>query len=135
MEVYELIPINQKKSRQRLLGRSQPPHAGLHSKAYVIDGQHVVIGSYNLDPRSTEINTEMAVIIHSREVAEQMGRIFAQLTNPDISYSISLDEQGGTVWKGVEKGKPVLYHHEPHAGFWRGMQNTLFNMLPFEDQL
>lgn len=45
------------------------PIFGLHAKSMVIDGTIAVIGTFNLDPRSANLNTECVTIIYSKEVA------------------------------------------------------------------
>lgn len=50
----------------------------LHTKAAVIDGHRLIVGTYNLDPRSEHLNSEMAVVVDNRELAEQMLLIMDQ---------------------------------------------------------
>ena len=45
------------------------PIFGLHAKSMVIDGHLTVIGTFNLDPRSANLNTECVTIIDSEEIA------------------------------------------------------------------
>lgn len=45
------------------------PVFGLHAKTMVIDGHITVIGTFNLDPRSANLNTECVTIIHSEKIA------------------------------------------------------------------
>lgn len=45
----------------------------LHTKAAVIDGATVVVGSYNLDPRSEHLNTEVALVLEDPELAGALG--------------------------------------------------------------
>jgi putative cardiolipin synthase len=47
----------------------------LHSKAAVIDGESVIVGSYNLDPRSERLNTELALVVQNRGLAAEMAGI------------------------------------------------------------
>jgi len=51
-------------------------HAGpdtcLHTKAAVIDDTRLVVGTYNLDPRSEHLNSEMAVVVDHPGLAAQM---------------------------------------------------------------
>jgi phosphatidylserine/phosphatidylglycerophosphate/cardiolipin synthase-like enzyme len=47
----------------------RPPIFGLHAKSMVIDGQIAVIGTFNLDPRSANLNTECITVIHSERIA------------------------------------------------------------------
>jgi putative cardiolipin synthase len=44
----------------------------LHSKAAVIDEETVIVGSYNLDPRSQNLNREVAVVVRNRDVAVEL---------------------------------------------------------------
>ena len=55
-----------------LAGKSQ---AALHAKSLVFDRKSVFIGSFNLDPRSTALNTEIGVMIDSPEIASAGGRV------------------------------------------------------------
>ncbi len=45
------------------------PIFGLHAKSMVIDSATTVIGTFNLDPRSANLNTECIVIIPSKKIA------------------------------------------------------------------
>jgi phosphatidylserine/phosphatidylglycerophosphate/cardiolipin synthase-like enzyme len=44
-------------------------HVCIHSKVYVIDQEEVMVGSFNLDPRSASLNTEVGLIIYDNNVA------------------------------------------------------------------
>ena len=46
------------------------PIFGLHAKSMVIDNETTVIGTFNLDPRSANLNTECIVIVDSKEIAQ-----------------------------------------------------------------
>jgi len=46
-----------------------PPIFALHAKSMVIDGHVTVIGTFNLDPRSANLNTECVTVIWSDAVA------------------------------------------------------------------
>jgi len=39
--------------------------AALHTKAMVFDHESIFVGSFNLDPRSAHINTEMGVYVEN----------------------------------------------------------------------
>lgn len=51
---------------------AHPPVFGLHAKSMVIDGHITVIGTFNLDPRSANLNTECITIIYSGDVARRV---------------------------------------------------------------
>ena len=44
--------------------------ANLHSKGAVIDGRYVIVGSFNTDPRSLWLNTEVVLLVHSEALAD-----------------------------------------------------------------
>lgn len=62
----------------------------LHTKIAVIDGERVVVGSFNLDPRSERLNSETAVLIESREAAETLLRSMDER----LERSRRIDERG-----------------------------------------
>jgi putative cardiolipin synthase len=41
---------------------------GLHSKRAVIDKKHTIVGTYNIDPRSANLNSEMIIICRNNKV-------------------------------------------------------------------
>ncbi|MFQ9798897.1 MAG: phospholipase D-like domain-containing protein [Clostridia bacterium] len=44
----------------------------MHNKSMLLDGDLSIIGSYNLDMRSTYLDTETMLIIHGEEFAETL---------------------------------------------------------------
>jgi putative cardiolipin synthase len=62
----------------------------LHTKIAVVDGERVVVGSFNLDPRSERLNSETAVLIENREAAE----ILLRSMDEKLERSRRIDERG-----------------------------------------
>jgi putative cardiolipin synthase len=52
--------------------------AGLHAKTFAVDQRRVFVGSFNFDPRSAKLNTEMGVIIDSASLAERLSTFAGQ---------------------------------------------------------
>ncbi|AOK17755.1 phospholipase [Burkholderia cepacia] len=134
----ELYEYKARPGRPRLLGSRS--RASLHAKAYVIDQQILVIGSMNLDPRSAHLNTELALVIHSPALAQQVATIFARVTQPDDSYRVQLAALSGPgaselTWTGTDEGVLRTYHVDPHAGLLRNLMTGVFMLLPVDDQL
>ena len=48
------------------------PIFGLHAKSMVVDGEIAVIGTFNLDPRSANLNTECITVIPSSIIAQSV---------------------------------------------------------------
>ncbi len=44
----------------------------LHAKSFVVDGKIVGVGSYNLDPRSQNLNTEVMCVSEDEEIAAEL---------------------------------------------------------------
>ena len=76
------------------------PIFGHHAKSMVIDGQTTVIGTFNLDPRSANLNTECLTIIHSKSVARNVLIGMEEEFKPENSWETTLasnpDEKAGT---------------------------------------
>ena len=73
VEIYEFKPDAQERFKM-MTGALQKkmnftPIFGLHAKSMVVDGQLVVVGTFNLDPRSANLNTECFVVINSKTLA------------------------------------------------------------------
>jgi putative cardiolipin synthase len=134
IELYELKRENGKPVRQRPLGRKAPSYASLHAKVYVIDRKQAIIGSFNFDPRSEKLNTEIGIVIDSPQIAALLHAQFEESTDADSSYRLEL-QSGDVIWKTMEDGKEKRLHLEPGAGFFRRLQARLFALLPFEKQL
>jgi len=75
VELYEFKPYPQIRDelieRYPAIAESNPVFA-LHAKSMVIDGETVYIGTFNLDPRSANLNTEVGVLVDSKELADQL---------------------------------------------------------------
>ena len=66
------------------------PVFGLHAKGMVVDGRIAVIGTFNMDPRSANLNTECVTIIHSQQVAAGMLRGMEEEYKPENSWETTL---------------------------------------------
>jgi len=67
------------------------PVFGLHSKSMVIDGTITVIGTFNLDPRSANLNTECLTVIHSEEVTKEVAAGMEKEFLPENAWETTLD--------------------------------------------
>jgi len=67
------------------------PTFGLHAKSMVIDRQIAVIGTFNLDPRSANLNTECAAVIHDAHIAGALADVMEVDMKPENAWSTTLD--------------------------------------------
>ncbi|MGB0403235.1 MAG: phospholipase D family protein [Salibacteraceae bacterium] len=73
------------------------PIFGLHAKSMVVDSNITVIGTFNLDPRSTNLNTECITIIPSSEIAESVLKGMEIEFSPENSWSISAESNPDSI--------------------------------------
>ncbi|SFD16637.1 phospholipase D family protein [Algibacter pectinivorans] len=67
------------------------PIFGLHAKSMVIDGKTTVIGTFNLDPRSANLNTECIVVVESKKISEGVLKGMNIEFKPENSWETTLD--------------------------------------------
>ncbi|MEN1957889.1 phospholipase D family protein [Luteimonas changyuni] len=109
--------------------------ASLHTKAFLVDDTHGFIGSYNLDPRSAYLNTEMGVFFDDAGLAADLRAEYLHLAGPAMSWKVGLDGGGDLAWLDAAGPEPRLLHSEPEASRWRRLQALVFRWLPVESQL
>jgi putative cardiolipin synthase len=111
----------------------------LHSKAIVVDGEALFIGSMNLDPRSRRLNTEVALKIESAALGHELTALFDEATTLEQAFRVGLDEPGhagATVhWQSIEDDRPVRYSREPLASAWRRFLSDVLGALAPEELL
>ena len=105
----------------------------LHTKGIIIDRRYSFVGSLNLDPRSIDINTEMGVMIDSKELAGELaGSSLKRL--PAVAYQLQLDDKSKITWHATIDGQQVVETKEPQTSGWRRFQAWFLKIAP-EKQL
>lgn len=66
------------------------PTFGFHAKSMVIDNETTVIGTFNLDPRSANLNTECITIIKSNKVSEEVLKLINEEFKPENAWETTL---------------------------------------------
>lgn len=107
----------------------------LHSKSVVFDRKVVLVGSFNLNPRSRYLNTETGLIVHSPKLAEQIARDIEENMKPENSWQVLLNEDGELNWHARTQGQVSIETHEPDTGIWLRLKTFLFSWLPVEKYL
>ncbi len=67
------------------------PVFALHAKSMVIDDRVIFIGTFNLDPRSANLNTEVGVLIDNVELARQLTDSIERDIRPENSWHTTAD--------------------------------------------
>ncbi len=147
VNLYELKPSAYVRDRQKLKVLRPGSRTSLHAKTVVIDSQKVFIGSPNLDPRSSNLNTEMGLLVNNKELAMQALDLFCGAIMKQNSYHLTLesiehknrtpdtDKREKIVWHSEESGERVQYPADPLVGFWRKLSVFIYRLLPVEELL
>jgi putative cardiolipin synthase len=135
VDLYEVRPD----AASRRLYTADPSgrhRLALHAKVAVLDRHTVYIGSFNLDPRSRAINTEVALFVYSAPLARQLLELLERDFHPENSWRVVLEEDGKKVaWVTQESAEVVRSHRPPQAGFWRRFATRIVGTLPIRGQL
>ena len=94
IEVYEHMPYPA--LREELIERYPElqdggPIFALHAKSMVVDDRLIYIGTFNLDPRSANLNTEVGAVIENEELARQLTDSIERDIRPENSWETTLD--------------------------------------------
>lgn len=100
--------------------------ASLHAKTFAVDGQRIFIGSFNFDPRSTTLNTEMGLLIDSKVMAGRMHAAFDRKFD-GLAWEVAVQD-GDLVWRSGDTEQSS----EPGAGFFKNVALTVIGWLPVE---
>ena len=132
VKIYELKSTASEEKRENKLWKARSQSStSLHAKTFAVDDYQVFIGSYNVDPRSANINTEMGVIINDDELAKQLhGALSDDLLSQ--AYEVKLLENGNLQWHTVEGGKKVIYDSEPRVDISDHVWLTIMSWLPID---
>jgi putative cardiolipin synthase len=115
-------------------GSDEIVNTTLHSKVMVVDTSRLFVGSFNLDPRSAKINTEMGLLVSSPELAaEFIAGVDSVLET--LTYRVTLNDKGKLAWHYTGDGKNIVKTKEPETSWWRRTNVWFLGLLPIEDQL
>jgi putative cardiolipin synthase len=108
--------------------------ASLHAKWFSIDRSRLFVGSFNWDPRSIGINTEMGILIESPELASRIVETtLAEF--PTTSFRVYLDERGRLRWESSKDGEIRVLNREPDTNLWERFVAGFMRLLPIRGQL
>lgn len=95
IEIHEYKPdpqIQQEVMQRYAELRNEAPVFALHAKTLVVDEALVYVGTYNLDPRSENLNTEVGVVIHDAGQARAVAASIARDMLPGNSWNAAGDD-------------------------------------------
>jgi putative cardiolipin synthase len=103
--------------------------ATLHTKAFIVDDKEVFIGSFNFDPRSADINTELGVIIRDPELALVYSVLIDEALR-DQTFEVFLNDEGKVRWRGYVDGEEIIYDKEPETTWGERTKAWFARIIP-----
>jgi putative cardiolipin synthase len=100
----------------------------LHAKTFTVDRERLFIGSFNFDPRSIRLNTELGFIIESPTLASEVADAFETII-PEHAFRVGLGEDGNMAWAREYSTEP-LQTTEPGMGWKEHALIGLAKRLP-----
>jgi putative cardiolipin synthase len=102
--------------------------AGLHAKTFAVDHKKIFVGSFNFDPRSAKLNTEMGLVIESPSLARRLSAVLDG-ASPALAYRVTLEPDGSLRW---HDGLGATLDDEPETSWARRLKVRIFSWLPIE---
>ena len=141
VELYEFLSVPEtenlnantqeiaEKAKVSLKGLSR---SSLHAKLMAIDQKQVFIGSFNFDPRSAYLNTEIGVLLDSPNLARAVHQTMDQNLSK-YAYKLVLDANNKINWKiKRQDGSTKTYLKEPKMKWWQKAGVKVISWLPVE---
>ncbi|MGH1357289.1 MAG: phospholipase D-like domain-containing protein [Burkholderiaceae bacterium] len=120
VEIFEFRPdarIEQQRMGKFKTASGHTPIFSLHAKTMIIDHSTVYIGTFNLDPRSENLNTEVGVILTEPTLAAQ------------VRQAILTDMRSANSWNAATDNP------DQYAGWMKWAKTLAFQWLPLRDIL
>jgi putative cardiolipin synthase len=129
VRLYEIMPTATKEANESRSRFGSGSSSGLHAKTRRRPG---FVGSFNFDPRSARLNTEMGLVLSNPVLAQRLTRFF-DVEVPMLAYEVRL-AQGGNNLEWIERTASGEKHYdtEPETDWSTRMGVELLSILPIE---
>jgi putative cardiolipin synthase len=133
VQLAELSPLHDE--RPTAPGMPGSSLGRLHAKLAIVDQRWLLVGSLNMDRRSSRLNTELALAIDSPALAGEATALMHRLWAGN-NYQLRLSGSEERIeWVAQQDGQGIVHEAEPHLdwlGLWR---LRLISLLVPEDLL
>lgn len=129
--LYEMKRLSPKTGETEKPGSFPSSGSSLHAKTFAADGARVFIGSFNFDPRSRNLNTELGFVIENPALAGSIETAF-ESSIPANSYEVRLSETGKLYWTERRGDELVRYDKAPGTSAWLRATVWFLSLLPID---
>lgn len=131
IELFELKP-DVATGPTKSSGLAFDSSSSLHAKTFAVDGKTIFVGSFNFDPRSLLLNTEMGLVIHSPKLARGLSTTFDTVV-PEGAYRVRLSPDDGDIeWVEMTPDGEIRHTHDPETGLLRRFGADVMSILPID---
>jgi putative cardiolipin synthase len=119
LKIYEYKPapeVQRTLMPRTTAAQRELPIFALHAKTLVIDGKTAFIGTFNLDPRSENLNTEVGAVIHDAALARA------------VEQAIETDMAPGNSWNAGD-------NPDQYVSFAKRSKARFYQLLPLRPLL
>ena len=135
VQLYEMRP-DADWVQQRAADWGEDAITTLHAKVAVFDRKSAFVGSFNYDPRSANINTEIGLHIESPIIAQQVAAFCDEGVTSPNAYRVTLDEkERGVIWSTEVNGEELQWTVDPETTAGQRFKERLIRLLPIKSQL
>lgn len=131
IRLYEMKRLSNEARQQKFAGPFGSSGSSLHAKTFAVDRQRVFVGSFNFDPRSTNLNTELGFVIESPTLASQIEESF-NTDIPQSSYEVRLNADARLYWLERSNGELIYHYTEPGSRLRQRAAVWFLSLLPIE---
>ncbi|MCB5191453.1 phospholipase D family protein [Methylobacillus arboreus] len=131
IQLYEMRSQGNMNNMSDYLGPFGSSGSSLHAKTFTVDASRVFIGSFNFDPRSARLNTELGFVIESPALAKRVEEAFKSDV-PQSSYEVRLDESERLYWVSYQDGVEQRYKVDPGTTLLQRFLVRVLSVLPID---
>jgi cardiolipin synthase C len=133
VSLSELSPAHARKAG--LIGNFHSSRGRLHAKLAVVDRRWLLVGTMNMDLRSSRSNTEVGLAMDSPELAAQVASLLERNWAAS-NYRLRVAQGGDNIeWIAADDDREVVHRSEPHADWWLRTRLGLLSLFVAEDLL
>jgi cardiolipin synthase C len=133
VRLAELSPVHGERPQANGVARSSLGR--LHAKLAIVDQRWLLVGSLNMDRRSSRLNTELALAVDSPALAGEAAALLQRLW-ASSNYELRLSPAEDRIeWLALEDGQLVTHDAEPHVNAFDQWRLRLMSLLVPEDLL
>jgi putative cardiolipin synthase len=133
VSLSELSPVPSRKFD--VLGDARSSSLGsLHAKVTVVDRRWLLVGSMNMDGRSSRSNTEVGLVIDDAELAAQALTLMQRHWSHS-HYRLRMADSGGVEWLAPTGTEGDVLRAEPYVPWFRRLRLSLLSLFVAEDLL